>query len=112
MFGLDLFALLVIGFMALVAVVVVVMIVFFVSNASRNREVARLAGVDTVAGHAQAARSIVGGFAAQAGAQLPAAARSVEARLQELDNLRARGVISYDEYVAARQRAIDGSTPA
>lgn len=44
MFGLDLFALLVIGFIALAAVVLVVMIVFFAVTVSRNREVARLAG--------------------------------------------------------------------
>jgi uncharacterized membrane protein YqiK len=108
MFGLDLLTLLVIGFVLVVAVVLVVIVVFFVVTASRNREVARLAGVDTVGGQAQAVRSIVGGFAAQSGNPVPAAAQSIEVRLHELDSLRARGVISYDEYVAARQRAIDG----
>lgn len=110
MFGLDLFALLVIGFIALAAVVVVVLIVFFAITASRNREVARLAGVDTGQGKAQAIQSIVGGSAAHAGPPVPAAPQSIEARLHELDGLRSRGVISYDAYVSARQRAIEGST--
>ncbi len=108
MFGLDLFPLLVIGSIAVVALVLVVIIVVFVTTTSRNREVARLAGVDTVQGQAQAVRSTVGGFAAQARSQVPAESLPVEERLQELDRLRARGVISYDEYVAARQRTIDG----
>jgi len=108
LFGLDLFALLVIGFIALAAVVLVVMIVFFAVTVSRNREVARLAGVDTVEGRAQAVRSVVDGFAAQAGGPAPAASRSIETRLHELEGLRARGVISYDEYLSARQRAIEG----
>jgi hypothetical protein len=34
---------------------------------------------------------------------------SVEARLQELDDLRARELISYDEYRAARDRVLAGS---
>jgi len=108
MFGLDLVGLLVIGFIALAAVVLVVIVIFFVSSASRNREAARLAGVDTAEGQAQVVRSIVGGFAAQADAPVPGAAQSIEVRLHELQGLRTRGVISYDEYVAARQRAIDG----
>jgi hypothetical protein len=95
MFGLDLFELLVIGFIAAMAVVLVAVIVVVVSTASRNREGARLTGVDTIQGQ---------------GPPVPSATRSIEARLQELDSLRARGVISYDEYVAARQRAIDGQS--
>lgn len=110
MFGLDLFALLVFGFIALAAMIVVVVIVVFVITASRNREGARLAGVDTVQGEAQAIRSIVGGFAEQAGPPMPPAPQSIEVRLLELDSLRSRDVISYDEYLAARQRAIQGST--
>jgi len=110
MFGLDLLALLVIGFIALAAVVVAVLIVVFSLTASRNREAARRAGVDTVEGRAQPVRSVVDGYAVQAAPPLPAASQSIEARLHELEGLRARRVISYDEYVSARQRAIEGST--
>lgn len=112
MFGLSLFALLVIGFIALAAVIVVVVIVVFVITASRNREVGRLAGVDTVQGQARPIQGVVGGPAGRAGPSMPAASHSIKVRLLELDGLRSRGVISYDEYVSARQRAIEGSTSA
>jgi hypothetical protein len=95
MFGLDLLALLIIGFLALVAVVLVVLIVFFSVTAARRRDAAQLAGVVSA-----------GGMDPQLQPGPPATA--IEARLRELDDLRARGVISYDEYVAARQRAIEG----
>lgn len=102
----GLFELLVIGFILLVVIGLVVMIVVFATRAARNREVAPLAGVDTVEGRAQAVRGVVDGHPAGTG---PArASQLIEVRLHELDDLRARGVISYDEYVAARQRAIDG----
>lgn len=106
MFDLGLFELLIIGFIAVVVIGLVVMVIVFATTASRNREVARLAGVDAVQGQAQAFRGVVDALAA--GAAAPRTSQMIEARLQELDDLRSRGVISYDEYVAARQRAIEG----
>jgi uncharacterized membrane protein len=80
MFGFDLLDMIVIGFILLAVVVVAVIVVVFATRGSRDGEVPRA----------------------------PAAEHLIEARLHELEGLRARGVISYDEYVAARQRAIDG----
>jgi hypothetical protein len=95
MFGLDLMTMLIIGVLALGALVLVALIVAFSVRGARRRDAAQLA----VPG---------GGGPPAAPVQAGPPATAIEVRLRELDSLRARGVISYDEYVAARQRAIEG----
>lgn len=79
---------LVVVFLFLVVVAVIVVVAVVSSRAAeRKRQLARQ----------------------RAGAAGPTAPPgSIEARLLELGSLRTRGVITDDEYVAARRRAIDG----
>lgn len=95
MFGLDLLTMLIIGVLSLGALIVVALIIAFSVRGARRRDAAQFA---------------VPGGGGPPAAQVPAGppATAIEVQLRELDSLRARGVISFDEYVAARQRAIEG----
>lgn len=79
----------------------VAVVVFIIVAVTRNARKARELGHDPLTMETElTARAI--------DSRLLAGPRPVEARLAELDDLRARGVITEDEYRVARQKAIGG----
>jgi uncharacterized membrane protein len=86
-------------FFLLFGVLFVGIVVFMVVAATRSKRALEAGGLDPLAAEAQLA-------ARAANSALLAPPRSLEARLAELDDLRARGVISAEELATARAKAL------
>ena len=93
--------LLLVGIFALVPLLVVGVVVFVVVSAVRSRRVLAEAGLDPLAAQAQLAARLANG-------PLATQQKTLEQRLSELDDLRARGVISESEHAASRAAALLG----
>jgi uncharacterized membrane protein len=95
------------GVMGLFAVIFVGIVVFGIVVAVRKYRVLKDAGIDPLAVDATiAAKVIKSGALAPASTATPA--KTLEERLRELDDLRARGVITEDEHREARAAALRG----
>jgi hypothetical protein len=92
-------AILLVVFFLLVGVLFVGFLVFLVVAGVRNKRALEAGGLDPLAAEAQLA-------ARAANSGLLAPRRSLEERLGELDDLRARGVISAEELATARAKAL------
>lgn len=86
-------------FIAVVMVLFVLVVLFIVISSVKNWRALKKAGVDPLAAHGQLAGQL-------ANSELLAGKQSTEDRLRELDDLRARGVISDEEHRAARAAAL------
>lgn len=95
------------GVMGLFAVIFVGIVVFGIVVSVRKYRVLKDAGIDPLAVDATiAAKVIKSGALAPASTATPA--KTLEERLRELDDLRARGVITEDEHREARAAALRG----
>lgn len=83
------------GIVALFLLLFVCAVVFIVVSAVRSRRVLREAGLDPLTAQAQIAARFANG-------PLAAPNKTLEQRLSELEDLRARGVISEIEYATSR----------
>lgn len=95
------------GVMGVFAFIVVVIVAFGIFVAVRKYRVLKDAGIDPLAVDAEIAAKVI-----KSGALAPASAatpnKTLEERLRELDDLRAREVITEDEYRQARAAALRG----
>ena len=92
----------------LAVVIVIAVTVFVIVVAARKRRVLRDAGIDPYTVDAAIAAKVLRSDALSSSGSAGHAPRSVEQRLAELDDLRARGVISEDEHREARAAILKG----
>jgi uncharacterized transporter YbjL len=85
--------------LALFFVIFVLVVVVIIVSWVKNWRAAKRAGLDPLAIQGQLAGQL-------ANSQLLQGSKSIEERLDELDDLHARGVISAEEYTEARKAAI------
>jgi cytochrome c-type biogenesis protein CcmH/NrfG len=78
---------------------ILAVVAFIVTSVLRSRRVLRDSGLDPLAVPAQLAARFAQG-------RLATPAKTLEQRLSELDDLRARGLISPEEHDAARRAAL------
>lgn len=95
------------GLMGVVAVIIVGTIIFGGVVALRKYRVLKDAGIDPLTVDATIAAKVINSDALSSRSQQPAV-KSIEERLRELDDLRARFVITEDEYREARAAALRG----
>ncbi len=85
---------------AFVGAFILVVVVFVVVTLVRSRKVLRDSGLDPLAAQAQIAVRLAQG-------PMGTPARSLEARLDEVEDLRRRGLITEAEHDAARRAALE-----